>query len=228
MVSGVYIVVLHCAGVDPIEFARPRGGCGRCGAVDRGIGDRPNSRLRNAAGGVANFLCRLAHPGRDRRGHARRLIVTSAALVFAAIAFSIQLVPAWPASMRCPLVVTGEEVMSNVSPPTLLLALHRTWMSLVFVAAAEPIRRWAGGQRVWHVVAVGNSGAMTPTSGTFRLSQLPLCLCMPSASTPSTSPPRGSGVFSRPGGGLRTGYGDCVCRAFTAGASAVALVDGPV
>ena len=51
--------------------------------------------------------------------------------------------------------------MSNVSPPTLLLALHCTWMSCVFVAAAGAIRRWAARPRVWHVVAVGNGGAMT-------------------------------------------------------------------
>ena len=59
------------------------------------------------------------------------------------------------------LVVTGAERMSNVSPPTLLLALHCTWMSCVFVAAAGAIRRWAARPRVWHVVAVGNGGAMT-------------------------------------------------------------------
>ena len=59
------------------------------------------------------------------------------------------------------LVVTGAERMSNVSPPTLLLALQCTWMSCVFVAAAGAIRRWAARPRVWYVVAVGNGGAMT-------------------------------------------------------------------
>ena len=57
--------------------------------------------------------------------------------------------------------MTGTEHMSNVSPPTLLLALHCTWMSFVFVAAAGAIRRWAARPRVWRVVAVGNGGAMT-------------------------------------------------------------------
>ena len=51
--------------------------------------------------------------------------------------------------------------MSNVSPPTLLLALHCTWVSCAFVAAAGPVRRWAQRPRVWQVVAVGNGGAMT-------------------------------------------------------------------
>ena len=57
--------------------------------------------------------------------------------------------------------MTGTKRMSNVSPPTLLLALHCTWMSCVFVAAAGAIRRWAGRPRVWQAVAVGNGGAMT-------------------------------------------------------------------
>jgi hypothetical protein len=57
--------------------------------------------------------------------------------------------------------VTGTEQVSNVSPPTLLLALHCTWVSCVFVAAAGAIRRWAERPRVWRVVAVGNGGAMT-------------------------------------------------------------------
>ena len=51
--------------------------------------------------------------------------------------------------------------MSNVSPPTLLLALQCTWMSCLFVIAAGTIRRWATRPRVWHVVSVGNGGAMT-------------------------------------------------------------------
>jgi hypothetical protein len=53
------------------------------------------------------------------------------------------------------------EQMSNVSPPTMLLALQCMWMSLMFVAAAGAIRRWAARPRVWYVVAVGNGGAMT-------------------------------------------------------------------
>jgi hypothetical protein len=51
--------------------------------------------------------------------------------------------------------------MSNVTPPTLLLALHCTWMSCAFVAFAGQVRRWAQRPRVWRVVAVGNGGAMT-------------------------------------------------------------------
>ena len=57
--------------------------------------------------------------------------------------------------------MTGTEHMSNVTPPTLLLALQCLWMSCAFVAAAGPMQRWAQRPRVWQVVAVGNGGAMT-------------------------------------------------------------------
>jgi hypothetical protein len=58
-------------------------------------------------------------------------------------------------------VVTGTDRMSNVSPPTLLLALHCTWMSFAFVAGAHVLQRWATRPRVWQLVAAGNGGAMT-------------------------------------------------------------------
>jgi hypothetical protein len=83
------------------------------------------------------------------------------ALAVAASAFAAQVLLAATATYDVSLVVTGTERVSNVSPPTLLLALHCTWMSCVFVAAAGAIRRWAARPRVWYVVAVGNGGAMT-------------------------------------------------------------------
>jgi hypothetical protein len=93
--------------------------------------------------------------------YARRLIGVRAALLAAGAAFAAQIALALTDTYEVSLVVTGAEQMSNVSPPTLLLALHCTWMSCAFVAAATPIRRWAARPRVWHVVAVGNRGAMT-------------------------------------------------------------------
>ena len=79
----------------------------------------------------------------------------------AVAAFATQVVLAASGPYEVSLVVTGTERISNVSPPTLLLALHCTWMSCVFVAAAGAIRRWAERPRVWYIVAVGNGGAMT-------------------------------------------------------------------
>ncbi|HEY6573627.1 MAG TPA: acyltransferase [Mycobacterium sp.] len=111
--------------------------------------------------GAANFLIVWLIPVVIGVAYARRLIGPRAALAVAALAFAAQVVLAVTGRYEVSLVVTGVERMSNVSPPTLLLALHCTWMSCVFVAAAGTIRRWAERPRVWHVVAVGNGGAMT-------------------------------------------------------------------
>ena len=111
--------------------------------------------------GVANFLIVWLIPVVIGVAYARRLIGPRAALAVAAVAFAAQVVLCLAGPYEVSLVVTGTERLSNVSPPTLLLALHCTWMSCVFVAAAGAIRRWAARPRVWHVVAVGNGGAMT-------------------------------------------------------------------
>jgi surface polysaccharide O-acyltransferase-like enzyme len=111
--------------------------------------------------GIANFLFVWLIPVVIGVAYARRLISPRAALVVAAVALAAQVVAALVGPWDVSLVVTGNEHMSNVSPPTLLLALHCTWMSCLFVAAAGAVRRWAERPRVWRAVAVGNGGAMT-------------------------------------------------------------------
>ncbi|AEV75202.1 hypothetical protein MycrhN_4721 [Mycolicibacterium rhodesiae NBB3] len=111
--------------------------------------------------GVANFVIVWLIPMVIGVAYARRLIGARAALVASVSAFAAQLVVAAIGPYDVSLVVTGTERISNVSPPTLLLALHCTWMSCLFVAAAGAIRRWAQRPRVWYVVATGNGGAMT-------------------------------------------------------------------
>ena len=111
--------------------------------------------------GAANFAIVWLIPVVIGVGYARRLIGSRAALVVAAAALAAQVVLVIAGRYDVSLVVTEPGRMSNVSPPTLLLALHCTWMSCVFVAAAGAIRRWAARPRVWRIVAVGNGGAMT-------------------------------------------------------------------
>lgn len=111
--------------------------------------------------GVANFVIVWLIPMVIGVAYARHLVGARTALVFAASAFAAQLVVAAVGPYEVSLVVTGTERISNVSPPTLLLALHCTWMSFAFIAFAGPIRRWAQRPRVWYVVATGNAGAMT-------------------------------------------------------------------
>jgi surface polysaccharide O-acyltransferase-like enzyme len=117
--------------------------------------------LDTPTAGAANFLIVWLIPVVIGVAYARRLIGPRAALATAAAAVATQVVLAVTGRYEVALVVTGAEQMSNVSPPTLLLALHCTWVSCVFVAAAGAIRRWAARPRVWRVVAVGNGGAMT-------------------------------------------------------------------
>lgn len=113
------------------------------------------------AAGTANLLIVWLIPMVIGVAYARGLTSVRAAVVAAAAAFIVQVLLAVYGPYDVSLVVTGNERVSNVSPPTLLLALHCTWMSCLFVATAGAIRRWAARPRVWRVVAVGNGGAMT-------------------------------------------------------------------
>ena len=111
--------------------------------------------------GAANFLFVWLVPVVMGVAYARRLITPRAALVTAAAAFVGQVALVLLGHYEVALVVTGTEHLSNVSPPTLLLALHCTWTSGLFVAGAGALRRWADRPRVWRAVAMGNGGAMT-------------------------------------------------------------------
>lgn len=110
---------------------------------------------------VGNFLFVWLIPVALGVAYARRLIGRHVALAVAVAAFAVQTVLVAAGPYEVSLVVTGTEQISNVSPPTLLLAMHCLWMSCLFVAAAGAIGRWAQRPRVWTVVAAGNAGAMT-------------------------------------------------------------------
>lgn len=117
--------------------------------------------LGTPTAGLINFVIVWLIPVAIGVAYARRLIGRRVALVVAVSAFAAQVALAIAGPYEVALVVTGVERMSNVTPPTLLLALQCTWMSFLFVAAAAVIQRWAARPRVWYVVAVGNGGAMT-------------------------------------------------------------------
>ncbi|QRY44486.1 Acyltransferase family protein [Mycobacterium sp. 88mf] len=121
--------------------------------------------IRFAAGtpeaGTANLIIVWLIPVVIGVAYARHLICARRAIAIAVLAFTAQVILALTGIYDVSLVVTGTEHVSNVSPPTLLLALHCTWMPCLFIAAADPIRRWAARPRVWYVVATGNGGAMT-------------------------------------------------------------------
>jgi hypothetical protein len=112
------------------------------------------------AGGL-NFVIVWLIPVVIGVAYARGLITPRTAIAVALVSFSVQVALVFVGTYEVSLVVTGVERISNTAPPTFLLALHCTWMSCVFVAAAGAIRRWAARPAVWRVVAVGNGGAMT-------------------------------------------------------------------
>ncbi len=111
--------------------------------------------------GVANFVIVWLIPVTIGVAYARRIVAARVALIVAVSAFLTQVVLVAAGPYQVALVVSGTEQLSNVSPPTLVLALHCTWMSCVFVLAADAIRRYAERPRVWRMVAAGNGGAMT-------------------------------------------------------------------
>lgn len=159
---GVYLVVLAFAPV----LTRLR--TGRAVAVlvtslliVTGVVDEIRFATGTSASGVANFLIVWLIPVVFGVAYAQRLIGPRLALVTAASVFTAQVVLAAVGRYDISLVVTGAERISNVSPPTLLLALHCTWMSCVFVAIAGVIRRWATRPRGWRIVVMGNGGTMT-------------------------------------------------------------------
>lgn len=110
---------------------------------------------------VANFVIVWLIPVTIGVAYARSLIAPRVAAVMAFIAFVTALALVTVGPYEVSLVVTGAERVSNVAPPTLLLAMHCVWMSGVFVLLAGAIRRWAQRPRVWAVVSAGNAGAMT-------------------------------------------------------------------
>ncbi|MGW0160876.1 acyltransferase family protein [Mycobacterium sp. NPDC003323] len=142
-VTGVAVVVAAlvaaAAGVDQVRFA-----------------------VGSSEAGVANFLIVWLIPVVIGVAYARRLVRPAVASATAAVALTAQVLLALTQTYEVPLVTTGSSHgVSNVSPPTVLLAVHCIWMSCVFVAAAGIVERWAQRPRVWYVIAVGNSGAMT-------------------------------------------------------------------
>jgi fucose 4-O-acetylase-like acetyltransferase len=91
----------------------------------------------------------------------RNLLSGAAALRIAAGVFVVNLALVLWGPYEVSLVGTGDQHLSNSSPPSLLLAGHAIVLSLVAIAAAPAIGRWAQRPRVWWWTVLGNSGAMT-------------------------------------------------------------------
>ncbi|GBE66612.1 acyltransferase [Mycobacterium sp. MFM001] len=91
----------------------------------------------------------------------RGLLTGRTALTIAAAMFVVNLALVWWGPYQLSMVGTGDHHLSNTSPPSLLMAGHAIVLSLVAIAVAPAISRWAQRPRVWWCTALGNSGAMT-------------------------------------------------------------------
>ena len=59
------------------------------------------------------------------------------------------------------LVGIDTQQLKNMTPPSLLLAGHAIMLCAFAIAAAPAIAQWARRPRVWWLIAIGNTGAMT-------------------------------------------------------------------
>lgn len=125
------------------------------------LGDWARISTHMLEAGAANLIVVWLIPMVIGAAYAHRLIAPRTALAVAAGTLAVQVLVARYGPYDVSLVVTGTERMSNVTPPTLLLALQCVWMSSLFIACAGAVRRWAGRPRIWYLIVVGNSGAMT-------------------------------------------------------------------
>jgi len=159
---GVYLVVLaFVPALTRIASGRAIGAAVLSLLVAAAVVDQIRFAVGSAEAGVANFVIVWLIPMVLGVAYAHRLISVRAAFGTAVAALAVQVTLAVFGVYEVSLVVTGTERVSNTSPPTLLLALHCTWMSCAFICAAGALNRWAMRPRVWRLVALGNGGAMT-------------------------------------------------------------------
>ena len=91
----------------------------------------------------------------------RRLLTGPTALAIAAVFAAIDVALVCWGPYQISMVGTGDHLLSNTSPPSLLLAGHAIILSALAIALAPAIARWAQRPRVWWCTAIGNTGAMT-------------------------------------------------------------------
>jgi hypothetical protein len=100
-------------------------------------------------------------PGMFGVAYRRGLLRRPAAITVAAAAFVVNTLLVWLGPYELSLVGYQGQRLPNMTPPSALLAGHAVMMCALAIAVAPAISRWAHRARVWWLVAIGNSGAMT-------------------------------------------------------------------
>lgn len=100
-------------------------------------------------------------PGMLGVAYRRRLLTPRAGLYAGLVMLGANLAMLAAGRYELSLVGIEGQRLTNMSPPSLLLAGHAIMMCCFAIAAAPAIARWAQRPRVWWLAAIGNSGAMT-------------------------------------------------------------------
>jgi hypothetical protein len=100
-------------------------------------------------------------PGMLGVAYRRHLLPSRAALILGTVMFVVNVSLMWLGPYELSLVGIETQRLTNMTPPSLLLAGHAIMMCAFSIAAAPAIARWARRPRVWWLAAIGNSGAMT-------------------------------------------------------------------
>lgn len=110
--------------------------------------------------GYANLVVWLI-PGMLGVGYRRGLLTGRAALTVGLALLTVNLTLLWLGPYELSLVGIETQQLKNMAPPSLLLAGHAIMLCALVIAAVPMIQRWARRPRIWWLVAIGNSGAMT-------------------------------------------------------------------
>jgi hypothetical protein len=110
--------------------------------------------------GYVNLVAWLI-PGMFGAAYRRRLLTVRAALLLSAAMFAVNLALVWFGPYQLSLVGIEAPGLKNMTPPSLLLAGHAIMLCALAIAAAPGIGGWARRPRIWRLVVIGNTGAMT-------------------------------------------------------------------
>ncbi|MGW0159094.1 acyltransferase family protein [Mycobacterium sp. NPDC003323] len=110
--------------------------------------------------GYLNLMVWLI-PGLFGVAYRHRLLTVAQATMAGAVMLAVNLALVRFGPYELSLVGIEGQQLTNMMPPSLLLAGHAIMMCAFAIAAAPAISRWARRPRVWWLTVVGNSGAMT-------------------------------------------------------------------
>ncbi|MEP9395071.1 acyltransferase family protein [Gordonia sp. VNK1] len=111
--------------------------------------------------GYLNFLIVWMLPAIFGIAYAKRLVTRRWAAVVAAVALITDIVLVAVGPYELSMVTVPGQQLSNMSPPTLLLAGHAVTLCALVIALRGPLTRLTMRPRLWWWVAMGNRGAMT-------------------------------------------------------------------